>query len=314
MKKSFFVLPIFLSCVSTVLAESELVHLDLEPTEGQTASYLTVRALSDGLRVSDLTVNGGNCELKSEGLQTAGNSFSNILRAYSMGQTKDAAFKKDKEIIFIVAWQVSDIDKIIVKTNKGIQTAQYSESTKPLISIKPPKKDNIFEAKFETKPLNELYQVSIYTCYQDKDEVGEVAEYCTPLLANERKDFDLPLSLFMPQSSFPIKAREYAKRARYIEFHETFPEEVPEFQNKTRGSTATLSVPRINDYYLNDNLLLGAVSDYEKNLVDLIKTRIKGDMKDLSSKEKLLELSKEKVKEAKEKAAQTRLQYQNNQQ
>ena len=314
MKKSFFVLPIFLSCVSTALAESELVHLDLEPTEGQTASYLTVRALSDDLRVSDLTVNGGNCVLKSDGLQTTGNSFSNILRAYSMGQTKDAAFKKDKEIIFIVACQVSDIDKVIVKTNKGIQTAQYSESAKPLISIKPPKKDNIFEAKFETKPLNELYQVSIYTCYQDKDEVGEVAEYCTPLLANERKDFDLPLSLFMPQSSFPIKAREYAKRARYIEFLETFPEEVPEFQNKTRGSIATLSVPRVNDYYLNDNLLLGAVSDYEKNLIDLIKTRIKGDMKDLSSKEKLLELSKEKVKEAKEKAAQTRLQYQNNQQ
>ena len=314
MKKSFFVLPIFLSCVSTALAESELVHLDLEPTEGQTASYLTVRALSDDLKVSDLTVNGGNCVLKSDGLQTTGNSFSNILRAYSMGQTKDAAFKKDKEIIFIVACQVSDIDKVIVKTNKGIQTAQYSESAKPLISIKPPKKDNIFEAKFETKPLNELYQVSIYTCYQDKDEVGEVAEYCTPLLANERKDFDLPLSLFMPQSSFPIKAREYAKRARYIEFLETFPEEVPEFQNKTRGSIATLSVPRVNDYYLNDNLLLGAVSDYEKNLIDLIKTRIKGDMKDLSSKEKLLELSKEKVKEAKEKAAQTRLQYQNNQQ
>ena len=314
MKKISFFLPIFLSYVSTALAESELVHLDLEPTEGQTASYLTVRALSDGLRVSDLTVNDGNCALKSTGLQTAGNSFSNILRAYSMGQTKDAAFKKDKEIIFIVACQVSDIDKVIVKTNKGIQTAQYSESAKPLISIKPPKKDNIFEAKFETKPLNELYQVSIYTCYQDKDEVGEVAEYCTPLLANERKDFDLPLSLFMPQSSFPIEAREYAKRARYIEFLETFPEEVPEFQKKTRGSTATLSVPRFNDYYLNDNELLRAVSGYENALIDLIKTRIKGDMKDLSSKEKLLELSKEKVKEAKEKAAQTRLQYQNNQQ
>lgn len=57
-----------------------------------------------------------------------------------------------------------------------------------------------------------------------------------------------------------------------------------------------------------------AISDYEKNLIDLIKTRIKGDMKDLFSKEKLFELSKEKVKEAKEKAAQTRLQYQNNQQ
>ena len=314
MKKISFFLPIFLSYVSTALAESELVHLDLEPTEGQTASYLTVRALSDGLRVSDLTVNDGNCALKSTGLQTAGNSFSNILRAYSMGQTKDAAFKKDKEIIFIVACQVSNIDKVIVKTNKGIQTAQYSESAKPLISIASPKKDNIFEAKFETKPLNELYQVSIYTCYQDKDEVGEVAEYCTPLLANERKDFDLPLSLFMPQSSFPIKAREYAKRARYIEFLETFPEEVPEFQKKTRGSTATLSVPRFNDYYLNDNELLRAVSGYENALIDLIKTRIKGDMKDLSSKEKLLELSKEKVKEAKEKAAQTRLQYQNNQQ
>lgn len=200
MKKISFFLPIFLSYVSTALAESELVHLDLEPTEGQTASYLTVRALSDGLRVSDLTVNDGNCALKSTGLQTAGNSFSNILRAYSMGQTKDAAFKKDKEIIFIVACQVSNIDKVIVKTNKGIQTAQYSESAKPLISIASPKKDNIFEAKFETKPLNELYQVSIYTCYQDKDEVGEVAEYCTPLLVNERKDFDLPLSLFMPQS------------------------------------------------------------------------------------------------------------------
>ena len=314
MKKISFFLPIFLSYVSTALAESELVHLDLEPTEGQTASYLTVRALSDGLRVSDLTVNDGNCALKSTGLQTAGNSFSNILRAYSMGQTKDAAFKKDKEIIFIVACQVSNIDKVIVKTNKGIQTAQYSESAKPLISIASPKKDNIFEAKFETKPLNELYQVSIYTCYQDKDEVGEVAEYCTPLLANERKDFDLPLSLFMPQSSFPTKAREYAKRARYIEFLETFPEEVPEFQKKTRGSTATLSVPRFNDYYLNDNELLRAVSGYENALIDLIKTRIKGDMKDLSSKEKLLELSKEKVKEAKEKAAQTRLQYQNNQQ
>ena len=314
MKKISFFLPIFLSYVSTALAESELVHLDLEPTEGQTASYLTVRALSDGLRVSDLTVNDGNCALKSTGLQTAGNSFSNILRAYSMGQTKDAAFKKDIDIIYIVACQVSNIDKVIVKTNKGIQTAQYSESAKPLISIASPKKDNIFEAKFETKPLNELYQVSIYTCYQDKDEVGEVAEYCTPLLVNERKDFDLPLSLFMPQSSFPIKAREYAKRARYIEFLETFPEEVPEFQKKTRGSTATLSVPRFNDYYLNDNELLRAVSGYENALIDLIKTRIKGDMKDLSSKEKLLELSKEKVKEAKEKAAQTRLQYQNNQQ
>ena len=296
MKKISFFLPIFLSYVSTALAESELVHLDLEPTEGQTASYLTVRALSDGLRVSDLTVNDGNCALKSTGLQTAGNSFSNILRAYSMGQTKDAAFKKDKEIIFIVACQVSNIDKVIVKTNKGIQTAQYSESAKPLISIASPKKDNIFEAKFETKPLNELYQVSIYTCYQDKDEVGEVAEYCTPLLVNERKDFDLPLSLFMPQSSFPIKAREYAKRARYIEFLETFPEEVPEFQKKTRGSTATLSVPRFNDYYLNDNELLRAVSGYENALIDLIKTRIKGDMKDLSRKEKLLDLSKEKVK------------------
>ena len=314
MKKISFFLPIFLSYVSTALAESELVHLDLEPTEGQTASYLTVRALSDGLRVSDLTVNDGNCALKSTGLQTAGNSFSNILRAYSMGQTKDAAFKKDKEIIFIVACQVSNIDKVIVKTNKGIQTAQYSESAKPLISIASPKKDNIFEAKFETKPLNELYQVSIYTCYQDKDEVGEVEEYCTPLLVNERKDFDLPLSLFMPQSSFPIKAREYAKRARYIEFLETFPEEVPEFQKKTRGSTATLSVPRINDYYLNDNSLLRAVSGYENALIDLIKTRIKGDMKELSSKEKSLELFKEKVEEAKEKAAQTRIQYKNIQQ
>ena len=314
MKKISFFLPIFLSYVSTALAESELVHLDLEPTEGQTASYLTVRAISDGLRVSDLTVNDGNCALKSTGLQTAGNSFSNILRAYSMGQTKDAAFKKDKEIIFIVACQVSNIDKVIVKTNKGIQTAQYSESAKPLISIASPKKDNIFEAKFETKPLNELYQVSIYTCYQDKDEVGEVEEYCTPLLVNERKDFDLPLSLFMPQSSFPIKAREYAKRARYIEFLETFPEEVPEFQKKTRGSTATLSVPRINDYYLNDNSLLRAVSGYENALIDLIKTRIKGDMKELSSKEKSLELFKEKVEEAKEKAAQTRIQYKNNQQ
>ena len=98
--------------------------------------------------------------------------------------------------------------------------------------------------------------------------------------------------------------------------------------------------------------MLSAVSDYEKNLIDLIKTRInkadlenqaivlqedlkrtkkelpeqsrrdlrdkiyeleqrlswrlsslEGNVKDLSSKEKLLELSKEKVKEAKEKAA-----------
>lgn len=364
MKKSFFVLPIFLSCVSTVLAESELVHLDLEPTEGQTASYLTVRALSDSLRVSDLTVNGGNCELKSEALQTAGNSFSNILRAYSMGQTKDAAFKKDKEIIFIVACQVSDIDEVIVKTNKGIQTAQYSESAKPLISIKPPKKDNIFEAKFETKPLNELYQVSIYTCYQDKDEVDAVAEYCTPLLVDERKDFDLPLSLSMHQLRFPMKAREYAKRARYIEFLETFPKELPEFEKKTRGSIATPSIPSNEpDISKDDRALLNAVSNYEKNLIDLIKTRIEkekrekdaavlqeelklakkelakqpkrglrdkiddlemrlswklssleDDMNSLSSKEKSLELFKEKVKEAKEKAAQTRLQYKNNQQ
>ncbi|WP_329506159.1 hypothetical protein [Haemophilus parainfluenzae] len=364
MKKISFFLPMFLSYVSTALADSELVHLELEPTPGQTASYLTVRALSDGLRVSDLTVNDGNCELKSKALQTAGNSFSNILRAYSMGQTKDAAFKKDIEILFIVACQVSNVDKVIVKTNKGIQTAQYSESAKPLISItspNSPKKDNIFEAKFETKPLNELYQVSIYTCYQDKDEAGEVAEYCTPLLVNERKDFDLPLN----HSSNPMKAREYAKRARYIEFLETFPEELPEFEKKTsaRGSTATQSIPRMDSIQAYDSSLLRAVSDYEKNLIDLIKTRInkaalekqvlvfqedlkrtqkelseqsrkdlrdkiydlelrlswklsslEDNMKDLSSKEKSLELFKEKVKEAKEKAAQIRLQYKNNQQ
>ena len=120
--------------------------------------------------------------------------------------------KKDKEIIFIVACQVSNIDKVIVKTNKGIQTAQYSESAKPLISIASPKKDNIFEAKFETKPLNELYQVSIYTCYQDKDEVGEVAEYCTPLLVNERKDFDLPLSLFYASVQLSYQSSRICKK------------------------------------------------------------------------------------------------------
>ena len=108
---------------------------------------------------------------------------------------------------------------------------------------------------------------------------------------------------------------------------------------------------------------MNAVSNYEKNLIDLIKTRIEkekrekdaavlqeelklakkelakqpkrglrdkiddlemrlswklssleDDMNSLSSKEKSLELFKEKVKEAKEKAAQTRLQYKNNQQ
>lgn len=72
MKKSFFVLPIFLSYVSTALASSELASLDLEPTPGQTASYVTVRALSDNLRVSDLTVNVGSCILRFEPFQTTG--------------------------------------------------------------------------------------------------------------------------------------------------------------------------------------------------------------------------------------------------
>lgn len=137
MKKSFFVLPIFLSYVSTALASSELVSLDLQSTEGQTASCLTVRALSDNLRVSDLTVNGGSCILRFEPLQTTGYSFANILLAYSMGQAKDAKFPKDKDLTFIVGCQVSNIDKVIVKTNKGIQTAEYSASAKPLISIEP---------------------------------------------------------------------------------------------------------------------------------------------------------------------------------
>ena len=137
MKKISFFLPIFLSYVSTALASSELVSLDLQSTEGQTASYLTVRALSDNLRVSDLTVNGGSCILRFEPLQTTGYSFANILLAYSMGQAKDAKFPKDKDLTFIVGCQVSNIDKVIVKTNKGIQTAEYSASAKPLISIEP---------------------------------------------------------------------------------------------------------------------------------------------------------------------------------
>ena len=364
MKKSFFVLPIFLSYVSTALASSELVSLDLESTPGQTASYVTVRALSDNLRVSDLTVNGGSCILRFEPFQTTGYSFANILLAHTMGQTKDAKFPRDKDITFIASCQVSNIDEVIVKTNKGIQKAKYSASTKPLISIEPLKDNSVFEVKFETKPLNELYQVSIYTCYQDKDEVDAVAEYCTPLLVDERKDFDLPLSLSMHQLRFPMKAREYAKRARYIEFLETFPKELPEFEKKTRGSIATPSIPSNEpDISKDDRALLNAVSNYEKNLIDLIKTRIEkekrekdaavlqeelklakkelakqpkrglrdkiddlemrlswklssleDDMNSLSSKEKSLELFKEKVKEAKEKAAQTRLQYKNNQQ
>ena len=137
MKKSFFVLPIFLSYVSTALASSELVSLDLEPTPGQTASYVTVRALSDNLRVSDLAVNGGSCILRFEPFQTTGYSFANILLAYSMGQTKDAKFPRDKDITFIASCQVSNIDEVIVKTNKGIQKAKYSASAKPLISIEP---------------------------------------------------------------------------------------------------------------------------------------------------------------------------------
>lgn len=43
-------------------------------------------------------------------------------------------------------------------------------------------------------------------------------------------------------------------------------------------------------------------------------SHLEGYTNELSSKEKSLELSKEKLKEAKEKAAQIRLQYQNNQQ
>jgi hypothetical protein len=47
------------------------------------------------------------------------------------------SYPKDKDLTFIVGCQVSNIDKVIVKTNKGIQTAEYSASAKPLISIEP---------------------------------------------------------------------------------------------------------------------------------------------------------------------------------
>ncbi|QIW15437.1 hypothetical protein A4G20_03375 [Pasteurellaceae bacterium RH1A] len=288
MKKKLLTLLLSLSCVPSALADDAFFSLELSKggspiflQQGQQASGLKMIALQ-GFKLSNIAINSGQCPLAfGYSAQSTFSQYSDFLAEF---RKNSLTIKPKQEVSFYFGCGLDETDEITITTDKGIQQVTFDSNNKPISTIKPlSEKATAFEKKAETKPLNELYRVSNYTCYQDKDQAGEVAEYCTPLMITDRADFDLPLGRFMSKPLFAMRAQEKARWARYIEHAETIPSELPKFKAKKLpevseppfSGTITAQPHPENSLRLAERGLNSAISFYESSLLEFIRIKIK---------------------------------------
>lgn len=289
MKKKVFTLLLSISCSNAVFADDAFFSFEFSEGISQTfdsenQAALLMTALRD-FKLTDLVINSGRCPF-TIGDAIFGKPYYRYADFLANFPISGKTYSPKQTFGIKVGCHSDGINEIVIETDKGIQTIQFNIDTKPIISVKPlSEKVAIFDKKTEMKPLNELYQVSNYTCYQDKNSSDEVVEYCTPLPAKDVKDFNLPFGELMSKPLFAMRATETARRARYIEFVETFPKELPTFKAKRLPSVAQPSSKIIttssteeevaeDQYDRAKTKLYNRIGKYERDLLELVEKRI----------------------------------------
>ncbi|MDD0824223.1 hypothetical protein PTQ27_07075 [Mannheimia sp. AT1] len=63
----------------------------------------------------------------------------------------------------------------------------------------------------KSEPLNQIYHVLNYSCYQTKDESGSIVEYCSPIYTDSIENFQIPMQGYHTEDSKLDLARHYAQ-------------------------------------------------------------------------------------------------------
>ncbi|OOF37811.1 hypothetical protein [Rodentibacter heidelbergensis] len=283
MKKSFLTLvPLLFS--PSILADEPFFDVKLGVTETvvvQGKNYISFTPLTD-LIFKNMIVNDGAC-LIGYGNGAMAPDYSTLWESTRLGGTHEVV--KGKSGSVYTTCDINQINKIELVTDKGRQIIQYNLDTEPVITIKKGeeiKKDQVKKA--DPNLLNQLYNVSNYTCYQTKDEIDEIIELCTILPTHDITEFALP---GVPSTSKIVLtefAKEEARKARYIELLETYPKEKPKFETKRLPSKPSFNVSDgvIRSGYDPRKALVSAESDlarkikrYESKLEELVDLKIR---------------------------------------
>lgn len=274
---------------SVALADQPLLNVTLGVPYTVVAKanpFVEYSALTD-VKIMNLKVNNASCPVKkmvdvwvSEYAQELAE-----LKRQLKYETGVRALAKGESSFVFVGCELEQINSVEITTDKGIQTVRFDIDAEPVVTVKPlSEKKEAQVKKADPTMLDTIYKVSNYTCYQTKDEIEGVIELCSPLPANDVSEFTLPLGSLMSKTLFVERAKEKARKARYIEFLETFPSEKPKFKEK---NLPPVREPVINDTFIDGNKrnlqkelrmaereLESAISYYEAGLNNLVDGKI----------------------------------------
>lgn len=222
---------------SVALADQPLLNVTLGVPYTVVAKanpFVEYSALTD-VKIMNLKVNNASCPVKkmvdvwvSEYAQELAE-----LKRQLKYETGVRALAKGESSFVFVGCELEQINSVEITTDKGIQTVRFDIDAEPVVTVKPlSEKKEAQVKKADPTMLDTIYKVSNYTCYQTKDEIEGVIELCSPLPANDVSEFTLPYGSAMSKPLFVERAKERARKARYIEFLETFPTEKPKFKEK----------------------------------------------------------------------------------
>lgn len=270
---------------SATLADQPLLNVTLGVPYTVVAKanpFVEYSALTD-VKIMNLKVNNASCPVKkmvdvwvSEYAQELAE-----LKRQLKYETGVRALAKGESSSVFVGCELEQINSVEITTDKGIQTVRFDIDAEPVVTVKPlSEKKEAQVKKADPTMLDTIYKVSNYTCYQTKDEIAGVIELCSPLPANDISEFTLPYGSLMSKSELTVRAKERARKARYIEFLETFPAERPEFKEKRLPSVA---MPSMGNRSYNDptvkleraeSRLDGLIGNYESSLSELVRLKI----------------------------------------
>lgn len=232
---------------SMALADQPLLNVTLGvpyTVMAKANPFVEYSALTD-VKIMNLKVNNASCPVKkmvdvwvSEYAQELAE-----LKRQLKYETGVRALAKGESSFVFVGCELEQINSVEITTDKGIQTVRFDIDAEPVVTVKPlSEKKEAQVKKADPTMLDTIYKVSNYTCYQTKDEIAGVIELCSPLPANDVSEFTLPYGSAMSKPLFVERAKERARKARYIEFLETFPTEKPKFKEKKLPSVALPSL------------------------------------------------------------------------
>lgn len=281
--KKFLIALVGLLGAHSVLAAEPLFDIKLGVTETVVVkgnNYISFNPLSD-LIFKNMIVNDGNC-LIGYGNGAMAPEYAILWQNTKMGAVHKLA-KGESGSVYTTC-EIAQINKIEIMTDKGIQTVRYDLDTEPVITVsKESESKEIQPKKPDSNLLDQLYKVSNYTCYQTKDEIDGIVELCTVLPTNDITEFTQPNGSSMSKILLLERAKEVARRARYVEILETYPTAKPKFEIKrsrsyhisSAGDVIKPGYDPVRALGLAESDLEKAIRSYESRLEELVDLKIR---------------------------------------